>query len=373
MTVEFGPTPAYLFDAGAARAAARAWLRALGEAPGSRLFYPYKCNRHPALLELFREEGIGAEVNTALDLSRAGQLGHSGEKLILQGPAKSPGMIDATLAAGGFFSADGAEDLEAILGRSRTLGRAPRYLLRLKTSGSGETQKPFGLAAAEVVAFARRIVRRRDPPPSGLSFHLGTGLPGLAPYRSSLKEAGTVARELCGIGIKMNWIDVGGGFSVASESRRDNRGRPRRSAWLDPQKIVADLFLLSQKHLGKDFRLCLEPGRALASDAFHLATRVIRVKKDGKRYLVFVDASRMSHAYFVSRGLHEIEFLRARRARCVPVQIAGTLGTSLDVLVEEARLPLPRPGEVLLVRSVGAYNQIMANAWAAEPPPVVEI
>ena len=368
-----GPTPAYLFDASVARAAARAWLKALRLAPGARLFYPYKCNRHPALLELFRGEGLGAEVNTFLDLSHAVRLGLSGEKLIVQGPAKSPAMIDRTLESGGFFSADGIEDLAAILGRARALGRAPRYLLRLTTSASGQTQSPFGFGAKDLLLTAAEIVRRRETHPVGLSFHLGTGLPGPAPYRRSIEETGAAARALRGLGIEPEWVDAGGGFAVASESRLDARGRPRRSLWTDPEKIVADLASLSKRHLGENVRLLLEPGRALASEAFHLATRVVRVKKDGKRFLVFVDASRMSHAYFVARGRHSVELPGRRGAPSVRVQIAGTLGTSLDVFVEAMRLPLPRPGDLLLLRSVGAYNQIMANAWAAEPPPVVEI
>ena len=117
----------------------------------------------------------------------------------------------------------------------------------------------------------------------------------------------------------------------------------------------------------RDARLFFEPGRAVAADAFHLVTRVIRVTP-GR---IYVDASRMSHAFFVAWGRHAWLPI-PRRPGDGAVEIAGPLPVDIDRLARE-RIGRPREGDLLAIGSVGAYNLIVANAWAGRAPQIVEI
>lgn len=358
-------TPFYLFDAGAARAAFRRWREAAG--PDVELLYPWKCNRHSALLRLARSEGWGAEVTAQDDLANALRA-WGGARVLLQGPAKSARALDDALSARARLVADSEEDAEAILGRSRALRlrTAPRYLLRFRPGSAEPSQRGFGLSGRSVLAFGARVAREGGPLPEGLAFHLGTGLASPAPFVDGIREAGRLASRLAASGVAVAVLDVGGGFPARGEARRDARGRVRRRG-ASPETFLRAIRAEARRSV-PGARLVLEPGRAIASDAFHLVTRVVRTS--GLR--VYVDASRMAHAFFVPRGRHGFRPV-PRRAGRGTVEVRGPLPTNLDLFSAAEPLGRPRVGDLLVIESVGAYNLIAANAWAGREPAVVEL
>jgi len=164
-------------------------------------------------------------------------------------------------------------------------------------------------------------------------------------------------------------IDAGGGFSSPGESRFDDRGRAPRSRWTDPSAIVSALEREVQRRIGA-VELWIEPGRALVAEAFSLVTRVVQIRSDRT---VFVDGSRMAHAFFVARGVHPLTAIPSRRGKRRTFAVAGPLGTDLDVLVRRTVGVAPLVGDLVVFGAVGAYNLIAANAWAGPVPPVVEM
>jgi diaminopimelate decarboxylase len=362
-------TPFYLFDPAELSLRAQAWTSA-ARTWAFQLLYPYKCNRETAVIERLALAGIGAEVAALSDLRRARRLGLGGEQIVLQGAAKDRELIDAGLAAGTIFVADGGEDALAILERARAAGKPPRYLLRLSTSGGDPSQALYGFSAADLVAFARASHAGRRPPSEGLAFHLGTGFSSPRPWREAIRAAGAVARALEAAAAPVCLLDVGGGFAAQGEARRDGRGRVRPAPPL-PAEFLGVIAQQARRELSAATRLIAEPGRALASDAFHLVARVVRVKHSAAGDEVFLDASRMSHAFFVPRGRHALWAFPKRKAGRGRVRLWGPLGVDLEILVGRARIGVPRPGDLVVIGSVGAYNLNAANAWAGRKPPVV--
>ena len=356
-------TPFYLFDGAELLRRARAWRRAAAAAAPADVFYPYKCNRAPSVVAVLAREGLGAEVTTRADLRTAIRLRLSGERIVIHGPAKTPELLDAGLAAGALFVADGREDAEALLSRAAALGKTPRYLLRFAPASAAQEQRRFGLPARELLALSRAITRRRAPGPEGLAFHLGTGIPSLVPYLRALTEIGS-------LGIPIGRLDLGGGFAGRSESRLDASGRPR-PAGMDPEAILPPLARRARRLFGSGVRIAVEPGRAIVSGSFHLVARVVRVRQARGRATVYLDASRLSHAFFVAMGRHPIAALPVRRGARRTVTLAGPLGVGLDVFTETAWLPPVETGDLIVIGSVGAYNGNAANAWAGPVPPIV--
>jgi diaminopimelate decarboxylase len=359
-------TPFYLFDGSRASRSLAAWTRAVRDP--AALFYPYKCNRHPALLDLAARAGWGAEVTAAEDLEAAVARTGGGGRVLFQGPAKTAAAIDAALSAGAWLVADSPADTLAILERARAIRVAPRYLLRFRPAAAEASQRRFGMPAAELLRVARRLVRESRPAPGGLAFHLGTGIASPSSYCAAVREAGRLASGLTALG--WTWtagvLDVGGGFAAQGESRRDARGRPRGTA-ASPAGFVAEIQEAARRAI-PGARLVFEPGRAVASDAFHLVTRVVRATSPR----VHVDASRLSHAFFVPRGRHAFVPVPRRRGAGA-TEVAGPLPVDLDVFSAGESIGRPREGDLLVVESVGAYNLIAANAWAGRIPEVVEI
>lgn len=360
------PTPFYLFDRAEAAQGARRWT-ALAKSHGNlEVFYPYKCNRYPGLTRLFAREGLGVEVTSPADLSDALAAGLRGERIVFQGPAKDRASLDRAIGAGALLVADGPEDAAALRARSAAVGKAPRYLLRFRPEACEPEQRPFGMSAREAVELLRRFVREGGPLPGGIAFHLGTGLSSAAPYRHAIREAGLLAAQLRKLGVETATLDIGGGFAAQGESRRSAGGRVRRSP--PPDALVSQIAGAARGAL-PGVRLLVEPGRALAGDCFHLVTRVLRVRE--RR--VYVDASRMSHGFFVPRGKHPFAPIPRRGRNAPAVTVAGPLAVGLDVLSESESIGRPREGDFVVIGSVGAYNLIAANGWAGEIPEVLEI
>ncbi|MET0621050.1 MAG: alanine racemase [Thermoanaerobaculia bacterium] len=356
-------TPFYLFD----REAARSRLRRLREAAGPEavLFYPWKCNRHPALLDLADAEGCGAEVTAAEDLAAALRRSDA-SRVLYQGPAKTERSLDRALAAGAWLVADSEEDAQAILARARAVGAAPRYLLRFRPRAAEASQRTFGLAPSRATGLCARLAREGRPLPTGLAFHLGTGLLSARPFVSAVREAARLAGRLRRLGIPVEILNVGGGFPARGEVRRDTH--PRTPPGTAESFLAAILAAMRRAQELRDARLFFEPGRAVAADAFHLVTRVVRVTP-GR---VYVDASRMSHAFFVAWGRHAWLPI-PRRPGDGAVEIAGPLPVDIDRLAAREKIGRPREGDLLAIGSVGAYNLIVANDWAGRAPQIVEV
>ena len=365
-------TPFYLFDESELLGQARAWRGAAEAVAPAEIFYPYKCNRAAPVIELLAREGLGAEVASAADFDTASRQGLTGERIVIQGPSKETDLIDAGLRSGALFVADGREDALAILSRARALRVEPRYLLRLAPSSVSEEQRRFGHAAAKLLALAREISQRRAPRAQGLAFHLGTGIASAAPYLRALREAGEVSVAFARLGIPVRTLDVGGGFAAETESRLDEHGRPRTAGRTSRDRL-ARLAREARLRIGPRLRLLLEPGRALVSGSIHLVSRVVRIKRTRPHTTVYLDASRMSHAFFVARGRHPIAAIPRRRGPLRSVALAGPLGVGLDVFTPAASLTPLEPGDLVVISSVGAYNQNAASAWAGPVLPLRRI
>jgi diaminopimelate decarboxylase len=355
-------TPFYLFDARDLARQIREWRTA---APG-RVFYPYKCNREPHIVRAAARAGLGAEVTTLADFRLARRLGLPGARFLVQGPAKTAALLDAGLAAGALFVVDGREDGDALLERARAARRPPRYLLRLAPRSVSREQTAFGLPAPALASLARELARRGESPAEGLAFHLGTGLSSPAPYLEALGEAAAVAKRLAGLGWPVATIDVGGGFAARLESRGKEPPPPGPRA----VEFVSALSRAARRLGLANVRLLFEPGRAIASGAYHLVGRVVRIR-EGAKPAVYLDASCLSHAPFVPLGLHPIAVLPRRTRRRRTVALAGPLGVASDVFTPAVRLPPLVPGDLVVIGSVGAYNQNAANAWASRVPRVI--
>jgi diaminopimelate decarboxylase len=363
------PTPFYLFDPSELHRAVSGWRRAAREI-GAEILYPYKCNRAKEVLEPLAAEGFGAEVATFADFEIARGLGVPGDRIVVHGPAKSVELIEAGLVSGAILAADGREDSLAILARARELAARPRYLLRLAPEAASAEQRPFGLPAGRLLSLARELSRRREPPPEGLAFHLDTGIASPRPYLAALEEAVSVWKEIQILGLSMSVLDLGGGFAAEGESRRHSRARAGVSG--GGATMLAPIGAKARHSFGAGIRLLLEPGRALVSGSLHLVARVVRVKAGRRGATIYLDASRLSHAFWVGWGKHPVAAIPRRRGATRNVALAGPLGVGLDLFDEAVRLPPLAPGDLVVIGSVGAYNWNSANAWAGPVPPIVE-
>ena len=184
----------------------------------------------------------------------------------------------------------------------------------------------------------------------GIDVHIGSQIVDPAPYRAALDEVLVVVDQLAADGIALEFLDLGGGYGVAY-------GADEPEMLLD-ELAAAVVPALSSRGL----KLVLEPGRLVVGEAGILLTRVLYRKESGGKTFVITDGGmtellRPSHY----GGFHRIEAVRSRPgAESRPVDVVGPICETGDFLAQDRELPLPEPGDLLAVRTAGAYGFSMA-------------
>jgi diaminopimelate decarboxylase len=410
---EFG-TPAYVVAEDDLRERARAFLRA-GEEAGQEDFqvvFASKAFPCTAVLALFAGEGLWCDVASGGELHLALNAGFAPERIVMHGNAKSESELRAALRArvgliviDNFDEIDRLERLasgeevddavrsahaptdETAHARSRETPHAAsppdrskivqhaaqvhqketqNVLIRVTPDVRGETHEKistgqadskFGFATADVPAAIERIENVDGLALAGLHAHIGSQLLKLEPFRREVAE-------LAKLGDFPVW-DLGGGLGVAYTE-----------AQTPPPPIedyVGTLLRAAAEHGmdGAGKRLLIEPGRALTANAGVTMYTVENVKRNVSTW-VAVDGGMSDNLrpmlYGASYEAHVADRF-AGATRCV---LAGKHCESGDVIVREALLDDPRPGDVIVTPATGAYGYAMASNYNGVPrPPVV--
>jgi len=361
-------TPAYVFAEDDLRARARAFTGALAahhDGPGQVVFASKALPCTP-VLRLFAEEGLGCDAASGGELHLALHAGFAPERIYLHGNAKSRAELAMAVEAGvGTIVLDNGEDalrLAELLG-----GRGTQRVLLRVTPGvdadtheailTGQAGSKFGFAPEDARALIAEAPAGLEI--AGLHMHLGSQLFALEPYRRAIRALSTLG--------DFGTYDLGGGLGVPYTAED-----PR----LDVETWVAGMVEAAHAELRSagPLELVLEPGRALVANAGVTLYSVESVKTGvaGER-LVAVDGGMSDNLRPMLYGAgYEAHVVTRMGAEGVPSSVVGKHCESGDVLVRDAELPDPRPGDVIVTPATGAYGYALANNYNGQPrPPVV--
>jgi diaminopimelate decarboxylase len=363
LAATFG-TPVVVYDEETLRAQARAYRAA---APGALVAYGTKAFPSVAVLRLFAEEGLGADVSTAGELAFALRAGIGGERLVVHGNNKEDELLRGAAEAGALIVLDSLDELE----RARDAGAA-RFLARITPGIEADTHEAvktahhgskFGLPPDDAVELLRRA-----PECEGLHVHVGSQL---MHFGASLMTVDWVAQFAARLRAELDWtpriVDLGGGLGV-------------RHVVEEPTFTIAEFVggltgeLQRAWHLQglPQPELVLEPGRSLVSRAGVTLYTVGGVKRaSAATTYVTVDGG-MSDNPRPAMYNARYAALVATRADAEPdgaYAVAGKHCESGDVLIERVELPAPKRGDILAVPVTGAYTLAMSSTYNAVPRP----
>ena len=352
---EFG-TPAYVYAEDDMRARARMYLEAFrARRERFEVIYAGKAFPATAAFRLFAEEGLSADVASGGELRHALAGGVEASRIYMHGNNKTPAELDQALEAGvGHIVVDSFDEIERLRGRGAramlrvTPGIRPATHSYIQT-GQEDSKFGFGLddvpRAVEACADAGIELR-------GLHAHIGSQV-------FELEAFARLADVLAGMG---DWplLNLGGGLGIAYTVE----DRPPSI-----EEYVDALVRGAPEHVTV---LC-EPGRSLVGNAGVTVYTVGTVKRiPGGRTYVSVDGGMSDNLRPMLYGARYEADIADRFGGADPCTIAGMHCESGDILVREAALGDPRPGDVLVIPATGAYGHAMANNYNALPrPPVV--
>ena len=252
-------TPLLVYDEATLRAQARAYRVA---APGALVAYGTKAFPSLAVLRLFAQEGLGADVSTSGELEFALRAGLTGERLVIHGNNKEDELLRRSTESGALIVLDSLEELE----RARALGGA-RFLIRVTPGIEADTHEAirtaqlgskFGLPPEDAVEALRLL-----PEAEGLHVHVGSQL---LHFGASLMTVEWVASFAARARAELGWtpriVDLGGGLGV-----RHVLDEPSFAVGEFVRGLVDGLRRAFDLHGLAEPRLILEPGRSLVSRA----------------------------------------------------------------------------------------------------------
>jgi len=360
---EFG-TPLVVYDEQTLRNQARAYAAA---APGALVAYGTKAFPSIAVLKLFLEEGLGADVSTTGELEFALRAGVPGERLVIHGNNKEDELLHRSIEVGALIVIDSLDELE----RAQAAGGA-HFLIRVTPGIEADTHEAiktahhgskFGLPPEDAVEAIRRA-----PETEGLHVHVGSQL---MHFGASLMTVDWIAQFAARLRADLDWtprvIDLGGGLGA-------------RHVLEEPAFTIAEFVGGLVGEVQRSFhlqglppaQLILEPGRSLVSRAGVTLYTVGNVKRaSAATTYVTVDGG-MSDNPRPAMYNARYTALLAGRADAVPddaYTVAGKHCESGDVLIERVELPTPKRGDVLAVPVTGAYTLAMSSTYNAVPRP----
>jgi diaminopimelate decarboxylase len=329
--------------------------------------YAVKANSNLAVLSLFARLGSGFDIVSGGELYRVMKAGGDPGKVVFSGVGKRDDEIAFALESGvRVLNVESAPELARVSIVARRLGVRAPIALRVNPDvdpkthpyiSTGLRENKFGVSIPE----ARRLYALAATDPAldvrGIACHIGSQITTLRPFLDALARVLALANDLRAQGVTLEHLDVGGGLGITYRDEEPPH----------PDEYGAAI----KKALARwDGEVFLEPGRVLVGNAGVLVTRVLYVKKSGRKTFVVVDAAMndLVRPSFYD-AYHEVELAGPPRkdAPEIVADVVGPVCESSDFLARKRRMPAPVPGDLLVVRSAGAYGFAMSSNYNARP------
>lgn len=359
-------TPVYIYSyqhlVDCLKEAKNAWGRR-----DSRVCFSLKSNSSLAVARVLISEGAGVDVVSGGELFRALQAGASPDSIVYAGVGKSIPEITEALRAGiMFFTVESMPELYQINKIAGKMGKIAPVSLRMtpdvdpkthKYITTGKAENKFGLDPEAALDFYRECRILPNINPVGVQMHIGSQILHTGPYHDGVMKLIELIRQLKKDGIKLKYLDIGGGMGVSY------RGE-------NPPGIRDYARAINPLLKGLRISIIMEPGRFITANAGVLLSRIIYLKKKMQKNFIILDAA-MNDLIRPSlyEAYHQIVPVTPREAKSIIADVVGPVCETGDTLGVSREMPEPSAGDLLAIMSAGAYGYVMSSNYNSRPRP----
>jgi len=327
--------------------------------------YSVKANSNIAVVRTLARLGAGADVVSGGELKRALEAGIPANKIVFSGVGKTRQELGDALKVGIMqINVESEPELEALSEIALDLGAQAAVAFRVNPDvdaqthakiSTGKAENKFGIEWNRVHEVYKKASSMAGIHPVGLAMHIGSQLTETGPFREAYIRMRELVSKLRVDGLNVERLDLGGGLGIPYGDTEGPLAGPVEYA-----QIVRDVFA------DFDGKLMFEPGRVIAGNAGVLVTRVIYVKEGATRDFAIVDAA-MNDLTRPSLydAFHEIVpvILADDDSESVPYDVVGPICETGDTFCTQRKLPRLAAGDLLAIRSAGAYGATMASSY----------
>lgn len=333
------------------------------------LHYAVKANANPEILRTIKEAGFGADTVSGWEIDAAVEAGFEGRDILFAGVGKSDTEIRLALEKGiDCFNVESEPELENIGAIAASMGKVANVALRVNPNidahthayiTTGLSENKFGINIEQLDSAVRVACSLPAVRLSGLHFHIGSQIADMEPYVLLCRKINSISENLEARGILFETINVGGGLGVDYAS-------PDKNSIPDFDSYFA--IFRNHLRLRSDQQLHFELGRSIVAQCGSLLTRVLYVKAGITKRFAIVDAG-MNNLLrpALYNAHHKIENISNPCGKLKRYDVVGPICESSDVFGTDELLPELKRGDLLALRSAGAYGEVMASRYNCRP------
>lgn len=363
-------TPFYYYDTTLLRETLQAINREAGKYEGFCVHYAVKANANPKVLNVICQAGLGADCVSGGEIMASVNAGFKPEKIVFAGVGKSDKEINYALDKDIFcFNVESVPELDVINELAGRKGKVARVAFRINPNVGAHThanittglaENKFGIAMEDMESIIEKAQKMDNVKFVGLHFHIGSQILDMGDFVALCNRINELQNQLEAHHITVENINVGGGLGID---------------YTHPNKVpVPDFksyFETYARHLKlrKGQKLHFELGRSVVGQCGSLITKVLYVKQGSVKTFAIVDAGMTDLIRpALYQAYHKIENISSE-GPMTTYDVVGPICESSDVFAKAIDLNECHRGDLVAIRSAGAYGEIMASQYNCRPLP----
>lgn len=363
-------TPFYYYDTDLLRETLRTINTEAGKYEGFCVHYAVKANANPKILNVICQAGLGADCVSGGEIQAAINAGFSSSKIVFAGVGKSDKEINLAIDKDIFcFNVESVPELAVINEIAAAKGKVARVAFRINPNVGAHThanittglaENKFGIAMEDMEDIIGQAEDMKNVKFVGLHFHIGSQILDMGDFVALCNRINDLQKQLEAHHVTVDNINVGGGLGID---------------YTHPNKVsVPDFksyFATYARHLKlrKGQMLHFELGRSVVGQCGSLISRVLYVKQGTAKQFAILDAGMTDLIRpALYQAYHKIENISSE-APMQTYDVVGPICESSDVFAKAIDLNECHRGDLVAIRSAGAYGEIMASQYNCRPLP----
>lgn len=327
--------------------------------------YAMKANFNAGVLKKIKATGFGADCVSGGEVSKAIELGFKRENIVFAGVGKSDKEINDALDQDIYcFNVESIQELEVIDELAGAKQKRARVAIRINPNVDAHThhnittgldENKFGINSWDLPLCAETLKKCDNLEFIGIHFHIGSQITNLDVYKNLCVRVNEFAAWFEEKGFVVKVLNVGGGLGI--DYHNPDYQIPDFKAYFK----IFDEFLEKRSNQEVHFEL----GRALVGQCSSLISKVLYVKNGKKKNFIILDAGMtelMRPALY--QAYHKIQNLsKLETTATIKYDVVGPICESTDCFGKEVELPETFRGDLIALRSTGAYGEVMASHY----------
>jgi len=357
-------TPFYYYDTNLLRQTLASINMEAGKHENFIVHYAIKANANPKILNVICQSGLGADCVSGGEIKASVEAGFPANKIVYAGVGKSDWEINLGLDKDIFcFNVESIPELEVINELAGNKGKIAKIAFRINPDVGAHThanittglaENKFGIAMRDMENIIEEASKMENVKFIGLHFHIGSQILNMNDFISLCNRINELQDQLESHHIKVENINVGGGLGISYD-------HPNR----EPIPDFKSYFDTYARHLKlrNGQKLHFELGRAVVAQCGSLITKTLYIKQGSVKQFAIVDAGMTDLIRpALYQAYHKIENISSDEPN-ETYDVVGPICESSDVFAKAIDLNKTKRGDLLALRSAGAYGEIMASQY----------